>query len=588
MLNLKTPGVYIQEVSTLPASVAPVATAIPAFVGYTQKREVNGETLPDYEPVRITSLLEYEEIFGAPFDENYKVLLEEVGGELAISFDPGYTQSPYLLNYAMQMYFANGGGPCYVVSAGVYDLDNPGIDKDDLEAGIDALEQEDEPTILLVPETVQLANAADRKTLNEKLITQCDKLQDRFALFDVVHKANNTVKQDGDDFRNDDIGLSYLKYGAAYYPPLNSNFIRYYNDDTVNLTDQRPGATYDDEALSVLEKGSSSSPTAASTTITFNSRFRSVATESFNIGGSAYIFRDADGNGGDIDLGATAAETAENFVTFINANPNADPNLIVTATADGAAVTVTASAAGAAGNEITVIYSGSAGAKIGSGTLEGGADADQVPDLTLFNQIKAFLNENKVLIHPSCAMAGIYARVDRDRGVWKAPANVSVNEVVSPNILVTAAEQENLNVDATSGKSINAIRNFTGKGTLVWGSRTLAGNDNEWRYIPVRRLYIFIEESIKKATEPYVFEPNDANTWLKLKGLIENFLTSLWRDGALAGAVPADAFFVRIGLGQTMSAIDILEGKLNIEIGLAAVRPAEFIILKFSHKLQES
>jgi phage tail sheath protein FI len=155
-------------------------------------------------------------------------------------------------------------------------------------------------------------------------------------------------------------------------------------------------------------------------------------------------------------------------------------------------------------------------------------------------------------------------------------------------VSVSAEEQAGLNVDATSGKSINVIRFFQGKGNLVWGARTLAGNDNEWRYIPVRRLYIFVEESIKKATEFVVFEPNDANTWLRVKTMIENFLTNLWREGALAGAKSEQAFFVRVGLGQTMTALDILEGRMNVEIGLAAVRPAEFIILKFSHKLQES
>jgi uncharacterized protein len=145
-----------------------------------------------------------------------------------------------------------------------------------------------------------------------------------------------------------------------------------------------------------------------------------------------------------------------------------------------------------------------------------------------------------------------------------------------------------VNVDVSSGKSINAIRVFAGKGTLVWGARTLAGNDNEWRYVSVRRLYIYIEESVKKATEFVVFEPNNANTWLRAKTMIENFLSTLWRDGALAGAKTDDAYYVKVGLGETMTSLDILEGRMNIEIGLAAVRPAEFIILKFSHKLQES
>jgi len=178
--------------------------------------------------------------------------------------------------------------------------------------------------------------------------------------------------------------------------------------------------------------------------------------------------------------------------------------------------------------------------------------------------------------------------VDNQRGVWKAPANVSLNGVIAPADSFTASETDALNVDATGGKSINAIRAFVGKGTLVWGARTLAGNDNEWRYISVRRFFNMVEESIKKSTYWAVFEPNDANTWVKVRGMIENYLTQKWREGALAGAAPKDAFFVRCGLGVTMSAQDILEGRMNVEIGMAAVRPAEFIILKFSHKLQTS
>ncbi len=141
---------------------------------------------------------------------------------------------------------------------------------------------------------------------------------------------------------------------------------------------------------------------------------------------------------------------------------------------------------------------------------------------------------------------------------------------------------------ATTGKSVNAIRSFTGKGPLVWGARTLAGNDNEWRYVSVRRLFIFVEESVKKATEAFVFEPNDANTWVKIQAMIENFLTTLWRQGALQGVKPEHAFYVAVGLGKTMTALDILEGRMIIEIGMAAVRPAEFIILRFSHKMAES
>jgi len=178
-------------------------------------------------------------------------------------------------------------------------------------------------------------------------------------------------------------------------------------------------------------------------------------------------------------------------------------------------------------------------------------------------------------------MAGIYAHTDNSRGVWKAPANVGITDVIQPTIAMTNIDQGSLNVDPTSGKSVNAIRAFTGLGTLVWGARTLAGNDNEWRYINVRRLCIYLEESIRKATQQFVFEPNDANTWVKVQGMIENFLTTVWRQGALMGSKPADAFNVSVGLGKTMSGVDVLEGRMIVVVALCPVRPAEFIILRF-------
>ena len=153
---------------------------------------------------------------------------------------------------------------------------------------------------------------------------------------------------------------------------------------------------------------------------------------------------------------------------------------------------------------------------------------------------------------------------------------------------ITHEQQEGLNVDPNSGKSINAIRAFPGKGTLVWGARTLAGNDNEWRYVPIRRLFIMIEESARKATAFAVFEPNDATTWLKVKGMLESYLYGLWEQGALQGSTPEAAYYVNVGLGKTMSQQDVLEGKMVVEIAVAAVRPAEFIILRFSHKLIEA
>jgi uncharacterized protein len=204
----------------------------------------------------------------------------------------------------------------------------------------------------------------------------------------------------------------------------------------------------------------------------------------------------------------------------------------------------------------------------------------------LYNQVKAILAKQRVTLPPSGAVAGIYARVDRDRGVWKAPANVAVASVVDLTRIFTEAQQGGLNVDPTGGKSINAIRSFTGRGTLIWGARTLAGNDNEWRYVPVRRLFITIEESAKKASAFSAFEPNDATTWLKVKAMIDSYLYGLWERGALAGSRPETAYSVNVGLGKTMTTQDVLEGRMIVEIGIAAVRPSEFIILRFTHQLQ--
>lgn len=582
MPDYKTPGVYIEEISTLPASVAPVATAIPAFVGYTHKRVRNRQTLDRDTPVLITSMLEYEQIFGLPFDEAFGITLSGPSTDLEdTSFtitDPG-SLSPFMMYYQVRMFFANGGGRCYIVSvgeetyAGVQDPSaSSNLDVADLEAGINALEQEDEPTILVVPEAALLTDSNDRKTINDALLGQCAKLQDRFAIMDVVEDNSGDVLADGDGFR-DEVGMTDLKYGAAYYPSLKTTIRRFFTESSVIITDNRGGAgagpyhllTYD-----FLKEGSDF--TVGQIIITDNN---ALSEDDFIIGTDTL---EADT---DFDVGSDAAATAENLAAAI-ANLNSS-DFLARHIPHSNLILITATAPGASG-AVTLNYSNdedTAGAEITA--MEMVASNNE-----LYNLISNDFDKKRLTLYPGGSMAGVYARVDRSRGVWKAPANVSLNLVEEPNILVTAEEQAPLNVDANTGKSINVIRKFHQKGSIVWGARTLAGNDNEWRYVPVRRLFIFIEESIEKATEPVVFEPNDANTWSKMKAMIENFLTGLWRDGALAGATPEQAFFVKVGLGQTMSAIDILEGRLIIDVGIAAVRPAEFIILRFQHKLQEA
>ncbi len=201
--------------------------------------------------------------------------------------------------------------------------------------------------------------------------------------------------------------------------------------------------------------------------------------------------------------------------------------------------------------------------------------------------IKAILTKQNCL-PATPAAAGCICTVDNSQGVWKAPANISLNAVQSPVININDDLQANMNVDATTGKSVNAIRPFTGFGSVIWGARTLDGNSQDWRYVNVRRTLIMIEQSIKIAARSYVFQANDENTWLNLKSEIETFLTSIWKQGGLAGTTAAEAFSVSVGLGSTMDANDILNGYLNVAILVALTHPSEFIEISFKQELQKS
>jgi len=206
----------------------------------------------------------------------------------------------------------------------------------------------------------------------------------------------------------------------------------------------------------------------------------------------------------------------------------------------------------------------------------------------MYSAVESEFSKYRIVLPPSAAIAGVYTRADSERGYWKAPANVSVMNVAKAAVSVARSEQDLLNINTETGKSVNAILNVPGSGAVVMGARTLDGNDNEWKYINVRRFFNVVEESIKKSTSWVVFEPNTAPTWTKVQAMIENYLYEKWRDGALAGAKPEQAYEVRVGLGKTMTSNDILEGRLIIEIAMAVSRPAEFIILRFEHKLQQS
>jgi phage tail sheath protein FI len=183
------------------------------------------------------------------------------------------------------------------------------------------------------------------------------------------------------------------------------------------------------------------------------------------------------------------------------------------------------------------------------------------------------------LVPPSGVVAGVFARTDARRGVWKAPAGVDVHGVVGLSEDYTDSRQDLLNPNA-----VNVLREFPQRGIVVWGARTVS-NDTEWRYVSVRRLANMIELSVTSGTQWAVSEPNDAALWTGVRASVEEFLLGLWKDGALTGAKPKDAFFVRTGLGETMTGQDVAEGRLIVTIGFAPLKPAEFTILTITQQL---
>lgn len=462
-MSYQTPGVKIQEIPALPSSVVQVSTAIPVFLGYTETGAVG-------QPVRITSLNEYRNHFGGAYAYSYAI---SAAGALSVAQSGSGTNAidypavgTYFLFEAMQLYFANGGGPCYVLPVGNHPTTftaTPAVSDADfgsLQGGAFAeILKLDEPTLILFPEATNL-DLLKYKNLVGYALGISGEMQDRFAIIDTPKGMDLTAPAPQgstttplEDYRTA-LGTDNLKYGAAYYPFLQT---------VLSWTFDPAKSTYGGTTLQSLKDSGS-----------------------------------------------------ENY-----------------------------------------------------------------------NKAMDLLANVPVVLPPSPMMAGIYAKTDAGRGVWVAPANVAVQGVVGPVQAISDAGQQLFNVDATAGKSINIIRTFTGKGTLVWGARTLAGNDNEWRYVPVRRLFLSAEESIKKATEPFVFAPNDAKTWVKVSSMVSSYLDSLWRDGALMGAKAEDAYFVNVGLGTTMTEQDVWDGKMIIEVGMAAVRPAEFIVMKFYHKVNQ-
>ena len=523
----KTPGVYINELNAFPNSITPVATAIPAFIGYTPKAEYQGKSYLN-TPQVISSYAEFAAIYlldnpAPPADpaKQYQpeyylvpqaphVPLSSVGhyvnvGGVVYAILPDPNTLYYMVN-SLRLFFQNGGGRAYIVSVGTYGaasktpLADPSVRPvnanvllSDLTTGLATLKNEQEPTMYVFPEAT-LLSLAENATLMQTALLQASEMQTAVCIFDVIGGDTPDpvlYTNDIENFRGG-TGSHGLNYGVCYYPFIGTTIMQSADIDFTNLFggDVAPLAA-------LLNPTSNPNPAAAA---------------------------------------------------ILNAiqNPPASP--------------------------------------LRNSQLQAALLVASPSYQEIMNEVLDYANT----LPASGAMAGVYTLNDSQVGVWNSPANMSIVGAASLPIRLTDAQQENLNVDTVSGKSINAIRFFNGQGILIWGARTLDGNSQDWRYIAVRRTMTYLEQSCKEAARAYVFEPNDENTWAAVKSMISSFLTSVWKQGGLQGASAADAFSVSCGLGVTMTADDILNGYMRVSIQVAVVRPAEFIVITFEQQMATS
>lgn len=523
--NRKTPGVYVTEAEAFPPTVVGVETAIPAFIGYTQKAEINGNAVYN-QPVKIGSLADFVAVFGAGFKPAYRI--EDAPANAAETGDYDFkvpdpnatiryfvlTQtgvSGFNLHNSMRLFYANGGGTCHVVSVGDYTDGGRApagvaIDAEKLVAGLAAIGKQIGPTMLVIPEAVLLDNdgvecapweSSKYRSVVRAMLEQCGNLRDRVAILDVYGSryANNENLNAIIERFHLDVGDNALSYGMGYFPFLKTTVVPI--DDFSYMNIDRPDTT-----LAEI-----------------------LAWENHNLYGAGT----ARNRAVQAEIDSMAFTRSEPDVTALNRSLMAALPLLTTI-------------------------------------------------------LNVLVNKNEQL-PPSGAMAGVYTYVDGMQGVWNAPANVSLSAVSGLSYKLTDEQQGDLNVPL-DGKAVNALREFPGRGAVVWGARTLDGNSNDWRYIQIRRTVIYIEQSIKNTLAAYVFAANDANTWTAVVSMVSAFLQGLWSQGGLMGSTASEAFTVQCGLGSTMTSQDILDGYMIVQVTLQLIRPAEFIELTFKQEMQ--
>lgn len=518
--TIKSPGVYVNEINGFGNSVVPIATSVPAFIGYTPQALYEGKSYTNV-PTKITSFADFQAIFCYPdppapadpakqYNPQYYLVQQkskpEKGDYILIganyySIIPDPNTIYYLYN-SIKLFYENGGGDAYIVSVGTYgapskkwtnpgdQIINPNVQLNDLMGGLVLLKDVQDPTMYICPEAT-LLSVGNNSTLMEEMLLQSSTAMTAISIFDIIGgNAPDPIMytQDIETFRKS-TGSKGLDFGTAYYPFVGTSIMQTGDLDYTNLF------------------------------------------------------------GGD----STQLEPL--------LNPPSDPN--------PSARTILSNIKNPSGKPLTVSqYNNSL--TIASKTYK-----------TIITKVLSIANilppsgGMAGVISTTDANGGVWQSPANTSMVGVTSLPIKISETQQGPLNVDAVSGKSINV-------IRSFPG--GLGILIWGARTLDGNSLDWKYLSVRRTMIFLEQSCKLAAQAYVFEPNDKNTWEAVKAMIGSFLTSIWKEGGLQGATASDAFSVECGLGSTMTSEDLLLGFMNVTIKVAVVRPAEFIVLTFQQQ----
>ena len=552
MPDYRAPGVYVEEVDRGPKPIEGVSTSTAGFLGETER----GET----DPKLVTSFADFERTFGG-------YALYRSGGRL---------EGRYLA-YAVDGFFRNGGNLCYVgritneTEFAETDL-SPlgGAGGDPAAARVTALG----PGVW----GNNVAVVVEDGSLYQEDANQLFKL--RVLYWSEVSSSEDEVP-DSYEALVDAYGEPDLEevYDNLSPDETSSDYVEQTVNDASNLveverlTDTRPAPTV---------------------------QFLEIPADGGGGGGGG---GDGGGGGGDdldgefevVPDGGAAALTADDFVgsktvneetgekeaTGLSAFEDIDDISIVCVPAevdvDGLTDEVVTHCETMKDRFAVLQAAESAGDISDVQPMRGDSRLDSTYAAYYYPWVKVRdpVTNMKKLVPPGGHVTGVYARSDSQRGVHKAPANETVRGATELQLNVTQREQEVLNP-----KGVNVIRNFPARGIRVWGARTTS-SDGSWKYVNVRRLFLYLEESIDEGTQWVVFEPNDETLWARVRQSVGNFLTTAWRNGALMGTTAEEAFYVKCDR-STMTQDDIDNGRLICEIGVAPVKPAEFVVFRIS------